>query len=87
LGNIKIEEFAPAAQTCGRFDSEPSLALKPQAPRHYEIVSEASYYARLIAEAEREGRIGDFPHDPRASVDTASTTIRLSGSCRTMIGG
>jgi hypothetical protein len=33
LGNIKIEEFAPAAQTRGRFDSESSLALKPQAPR------------------------------------------------------
>lgn len=37
---------------------------------NYETVSEASYYARLIAEAEREGRIGDFPHDPR-KVNTA----------------
>lgn len=37
----------------------------------YEIVSEASYYARLIAKAENEGRIGDFPYDPRRPVDTA----------------
>lgn len=37
----------------------------------YEIVSEASYYARLIAKAENEGRIGDFPYDPRRTVDTA----------------
>lgn len=38
---------------------------------NYEIVSEASYYARLIADAERQGRIGDFPHDPNRAVDTA----------------
>ena len=38
---------------------------------NYEIVSEASYYARLIAEAERQGRIGDFPHDSGRAVDTA----------------
>lgn len=38
---------------------------------NYETVSEASYYARLIADAEREGRIGDFPHDPRTLVATA----------------
>jgi phage terminase large subunit len=28
----------------------------------YEIVSEGAYYARLIARAEQEGRIGDFPY-------------------------
>jgi phage terminase large subunit len=37
----------------------------------YEIVSEATYYARLIADAEREGRIGEFPHNPAAPVKTA----------------
>jgi hypothetical protein len=31
LGNIRIEEVAPAAQTRGRFDSEALLAFKPQA--------------------------------------------------------
>ena len=28
----------------------------------YEIVSEGSYYARLIAQAEKEGRVGQFPY-------------------------
>jgi phage terminase large subunit len=37
----------------------------------YEVVSEATYYARLIADADSEGRIGDFPHDPRRPVKTA----------------
>lgn len=42
-------------------------AADPEMAEHvwgggYEIVSEGSYYARLLAEAEREGRIGDFPH-------------------------
>ena len=37
----------------------------------YEIISEASYYGRLIAAAERAGRIGDFPFDPQLAVMTA----------------
>ena len=37
----------------------------------YEILSEGAYYARLIAEAEREGRIGRFAHDPARPVFTA----------------
>jgi phage terminase large subunit len=37
----------------------------------YELVSEGAYYARLIADAEREGRIGKFPHSPSALVKTA----------------
>lgn len=37
----------------------------------YEIVSEGAFYARLIAHAEKEGRIGDFPYDPKLPVVTA----------------
>jgi phage terminase large subunit len=37
----------------------------------YEIVSEGAYYARLIARAEEEGRIGNFPHNPKMPVRTA----------------
>jgi len=37
----------------------------------YEIVSEATYYAHLIADVDREGRIGNFPHDPYRLVKTA----------------
>lgn len=36
----------------------------------YEIVSAGSYYGKLIAEAERDGRIGAFPHDPNLAVKT-----------------
>jgi phage terminase large subunit len=57
-------------------EKESDYASDPEMADHvwggnYEIVSEASYYARLIAEAERQGRIGDFPHDPGRAVDTA----------------
>lgn len=37
----------------------------------YEIITEGSYYARLIAAAENAGRIGDFPYDPALPVLTA----------------
>ncbi len=37
----------------------------------YEIVSEGSYYARLIAAAEREGRIGPYPYNPARLVWTS----------------
>lgn len=37
----------------------------------YEIISEAAYYARLILAAERGGRIGHYPYNPRLPVDTA----------------
>lgn len=36
----------------------------------YELVSEGTYYARLIAQAEKEGRIGHFPHNPARKVRT-----------------
>lgn len=37
----------------------------------YEIITEGSYYARQLAQAENEGRIGDFPYDPDLPVKTA----------------
>jgi phage terminase large subunit len=36
----------------------------------YENITEGSYYARLIAAAENEGRIGDFPYDPALRLRT-----------------
>lgn len=48
----------------------------PEMARHvwggdYEIISSGAYYAKWIAAADKEGRIGDFPHDKRLSVETA----------------
>lgn len=37
----------------------------------YEIVSEGAYYALLLAKADADGRIGDFPYDPSLPVITA----------------
>ncbi len=37
----------------------------------YLLISEGAYYARLIMDAEREGRIGDFPHGLNVPVHTA----------------
>lgn len=38
---------------------------------NYQIVSEGSYYAKLLAQAQKEGRIGFFPYDPSRPVHTA----------------
>jgi len=37
----------------------------------YEVITEGSYYARLLVDAERAGRIGSFAHDPSLPVITA----------------
>ncbi len=37
----------------------------------YEIVTEAAYYAKELAQAEAEGRIGDFPFTPGVPVETS----------------
>jgi phage terminase large subunit len=37
----------------------------------YEIITEGAYYARYIAQAENEGRIGYFPYDPNFPVYTS----------------
>lgn len=57
-------------------EKDSDYAADPEMAQHvwgggYEIVSEAAYYSRLIALAENEGRIGDFPHDPARLVKTA----------------
>ena len=57
-------------------EKDSDYAADPEMAEHvwgggYEIVSEATYYARAIALAENEGRIGDFPYDPRRPVKTA----------------
>jgi phage terminase large subunit len=59
-----------------RKEKDSDYAADPEMAEHvwgggYERVSEASYYGRLIALAEKEGRIGDFPYDPRRPVKTA----------------
>lgn len=37
----------------------------------YEIITEGAYYAKLIAAAEKEGRVGSFPYDPKYPVKTS----------------
>lgn len=59
-----------------RKEMERDYAADPEMAEHvwgggYEIVSEASYYAKLLAAAEREGRIGEFPYRPGQIVKTA----------------
>lgn len=57
-------------------EKDSDYASDPEMAEHvwgggYEIVSEASYYSRLIAQAENEGRIGDYPHESARPVRTA----------------
>lgn len=58
-----------------RKEKDDDYANDPEMAEHvwgggYEIVSEGAYYARLIAAAEKDGRIGLFPHDPSKPVKT-----------------
>lgn len=57
-------------------EKDSDYAADPEMASHvwgggYEIVSEAAYYARLIAQADSEGRIGDYPYRPELPVMTA----------------
>ena len=59
-----------------RSEMERDYAADPEMAGHvwgggYEIVSEGAYYAKLIAQAEREGRIGNFPYKEGQRVVTA----------------
>jgi phage terminase large subunit len=59
-----------------RQEKDEDYAADPEMADHvwgggYEIVSEGSYYAKLLVQAEREGRVGYFPHKPNAPVRTA----------------
>ena len=58
-----------------RDEMERDYSADPEMDEHewgggYELVSEGTYYARLIAQAEKEGRIGHFPHNPARKVRT-----------------
>lgn len=57
-------------------EKDADFANDPEMAEHvwnggYEIVSEGAYYARWIAQAEREGRVGQFPYDPKLRLRTA----------------
>lgn len=59
-----------------RKEKDEDYAADPEMADHvwggnYEIVSEGSYYARLIVQAEKEGRIGAFPYNPDLPVKTS----------------
>lgn len=52
------------------------FAADPEMAEHvwnggYELVSEGAYYAKLIAQAEKEGRVGYFPYNPALPVITS----------------
>lgn len=59
-----------------RAEMEYDYATEPEKAAHiwgggYNIIAEGAYFARLIAEADRDGRIGDFPYDEARPVKTA----------------
>lgn len=54
-----------------RAEKDADYAADPEMAEHvwgggYEIISEGSYYGKLLAEAEKQGRIGNFPANPNA---------------------
>lgn len=57
-------------------EKDADYANDPEMAEHvwgggYERITEASYYAKLIAAAENDGRVGFFPHDPNYPVFTS----------------
>lgn len=59
-----------------RDEMERDFAADPEMAEHvwnggYELITEGAYYAKLIADAEREGRIGEFPYNPKLPVLTS----------------
>jgi phage terminase large subunit len=59
-----------------REEKDLDYATDPEMAEHvwgggYQVISEGSYYARLLADADKEGRVGDFPYDPRLAVKTS----------------
>jgi len=57
-------------------EKDTDYANSPEMAEHvwggsYEIITEAAYYAKHIAAAEREGRVGNFPPVPGQSVYTS----------------
>ncbi len=59
-----------------RQEKEDDYADDPEVAEHiwgggYEIITEGAYYAKHIAAAEKEGRVGWFPHNPLYPVFTS----------------
>jgi phage terminase large subunit len=59
-----------------RDEKDHDYATDPDMANHvwgggYEIISEGAYYAKLVAKAESDGRVGHFPHDRNLATDTA----------------
>lgn len=59
-----------------RAEKDADYAADPEKAAHiwggqYNVITEGAYFARLLAEAEDEGRIGAFEYDPDIPVDTA----------------
>lgn len=59
-----------------RQEMEDDRARDPEMADHvwgggYQVVTEGAYFAKLIADAEREGRIGEFPYLPNLPLKTA----------------
>lgn len=59
-----------------RQEKDEDYAADPEMADHvwgggYEIVSEGAYYARLLVNAEREGRVGHFPYNPSLRLRTS----------------
>jgi phage terminase large subunit len=59
-----------------REEKDQDYADDPEMAEHvwgggYEVISQGAYYARRIAEAEKDGRLGYFPHLPQLPVYTA----------------
>lgn len=57
-------------------EMEDDYAADPEMATHvwgggYEIISEGSYYAKLLYAADNAGHIGEYPYDPDRPVDTA----------------
>jgi phage terminase large subunit len=56
-------------------EKDQDYASDPEMAEHvwgggYEIITEGAYYARQVAAAEKEGRVGNFPHIPSLKVYT-----------------
>lgn len=57
-------------------EMEEDFEIDPEMAEHvwnggYEILSEASYYAKLLFKAEKENRVGEFPYEPGRELYTA----------------
>jgi phage terminase large subunit len=59
-----------------RKEKDDDYGADPETAEHvwgggYELITEGNYYARYIAKAEKDGRVGFFPHNPERPVITS----------------